>query len=99
MSLSQRELLIEQIQQLIVEKLQPRLPLAGIHARTPLFDGGLGLNSFAVVDLISQLEQRFQFQFREADFREENFRDMQTLAELIESYQPAGLVALKDSKS
>lgn len=85
------------MRQLIVEKLQPRLPSAGIHARTPLFDGGLGLNSFAVVDLISQLEQRFGFQFREADFREENFRDLQTLAGLIESYQSPGLTSPKES--
>ncbi len=92
------EPLIEQIRQLIVEKIEPRLSLAAIHAHTPLFAGGLGLNSFAVVDLISQLERRFQFQFREADFREECFRDLQTLAELVSSYQPTTVATLAETR-
>ncbi|HET6425332.1 MAG TPA: acyl carrier protein [Planctomycetaceae bacterium] len=94
---ARRDWLIEQMRQLLVEKLEVRVPVTEIHARTPLFQGGLGLNSFAVVDLISQLEQRFQFQFREADFREEHFRDLQSLADLLESYHPAGLMALKEA--
>ncbi len=49
------------------------------------------LNSFAVVELIGLLEQRFHFEFQESDFREETFRDLQALAELIHRYQAAGL--------
>ena len=86
-SVSHLEPLIEQIRQLLVEKIEPRLARARIQPHTPLFAGGLGLNSFAVVDLIGQLEQRFHFQFREADFREECFRDLHALATLIDSYQ------------
>jgi acyl carrier protein len=87
--LSRLDQLVDGIRQVIVEKLAPSLPASRIQPRTPLFAGGLELNSFAVVDLIGQLEQRFDFQFREADFREECFRDLQSLAAVIDSYLPA----------
>lgn len=88
--MSHLELIIEQIRQLMLAKLAVRIPPEQFQARTPLFAGGLELNSFAVVELIGLLEQRFQFQFQESDFREESFRDLQSLAELINRYQPAG---------
>lgn len=83
------EPIVTQIRQFIVDRLQPQCPLADFHATTPLFAGGLELNSFAVVELIGLLEQHFQFEFREADFREECFRDVQTLAALVDSFHPA----------
>ncbi|MDP1796418.1 MAG: acyl carrier protein [Planctomycetaceae bacterium] len=93
------EPLIEQVRQLIVEKLAVRMPAASIHARTPLFAGGLELNSFAVVELIGLLEQRFQFQFQESDFREESFRDLQSLAELIYRTRPTEPTPLASQSS
>jgi len=87
---SHLEPIIEQVRQLMLDKLAVRIPPAQFQARTPLFAGGLELNSFAVVELIGLLEQRFQFQFQESDFREESFRDLHSLAELINRYQPTG---------
>ena len=70
--------------ELILANLDVRPPRGGIDANTPLFDGGLGLDSFGVVELISALEADFAVQFRESDFREENFRDVGALANLVE---------------
>ncbi len=79
--------IVEQVRQLMLEKLSMRIPRDQFQATTPLFAGGLELNSFAVVELIGLLENRFDFQFQEADFREETFRDVQSLAKLIDRYQ------------
>ncbi len=94
------EALTRQIRQLIIDRLQPQIPLTEFHATTPLFARGLELNSFAVVELIGLLEQQFHFQFQEADFREESFRDVQTLAALVSSYlpteQPSSSLSVRD---
>jgi acyl carrier protein len=60
--------------------------LSTLSAQTPLFKGGLELDSFAIVELISHLESRLAFEFREADFREEHFRTVGSLGELIGRY-------------
>lgn len=80
------EQIANDVRQLILEKLSVRIAPARFDAHTPLFAGGLELNSFAVVELIGLLEQRFQFQFQESDFREESFRDVQSLSALIQRY-------------
>jgi acyl carrier protein len=53
---------------------------------TMLFKGGLELDSFAIVELISQLEMKFSFEFQESDFREEHFRSLGSLSDLIARY-------------
>jgi acyl carrier protein len=56
---------------------------------TPLFDGGLQLDSFAVVDLVCRIEDRFGFQLSDTDFSPENFVDIQTLGKVVASYVAA----------
>lgn len=51
-----------------------------------MFKGGLGLDSFNIVTLISELEAKFRFEFREADFLEEHFRTIGTLGGLVDRY-------------
>lgn len=74
---------VERLKLLVVEKLDIRLAAHEISATTPLFEGGMGLDSFAVVELISLVEQHFDFQFSEKDLRPESFTDLRTLAALI----------------
>jgi acyl carrier protein len=57
---------------------------------TKLFDGGLQLDSFATVELISQIEEHYDFEFSDEDFLPENFVDLSTLCALVETYVMAG---------
>ncbi len=54
-----------------------------------LFDDGLGMDSFAVVDLIMGVERDFGVQFREEDFVVENFANIRAIMALVERSQPA----------
>ena len=53
---------------------------------TPFFEGGLDLDSFAVVDLVSRIESHFGFHLEDGDFRPENFNDIATLASVVGRY-------------
>jgi acyl carrier protein len=53
---------------------------------TLLFAGGLDLDSFGIVELISELERQFAFEFQEEDFSEAHFRTVGTLADLVAHY-------------
>lgn len=56
---------------------------------TPFFEGGLELDSFAVVDLVSRIESHFGFHLDDADFKPENFTDIATLAGVVARYTAA----------
>ena len=72
-------------------KLDIRLPADRIEETTSLFDGGLGLDSFAIVELIGLVEQSFAFEFAESDLRPESFTDVITLGRVIaNSTEPRG---------
>ena len=57
-----------------------------VNAGTSLFEGGLDLDSFAVVDLVSRIESHFAIHLSDDDFRPENFADIRTLAGVIATY-------------
>ncbi|SMY09268.1 acyl carrier protein [Flavimaricola marinus] len=57
--------------------------------KTAVFEGGLELDSFAVVDLITKVEARFDIQLSDDDFSMENFADLETLAGVIDRYVAA----------
>jgi acyl carrier protein len=63
-----------------------KVDLAGFGALTPVFEGGLELDSFAVVDLITRVETHFGIQLSDDDFRPENFTDLRTLGVLVQGY-------------
>lgn len=72
---------------LIVREL--KIDAAQVAPALPFFEGGLELDSFAVVDLVSRIEAHFGFQLADADFRPENFVDVQTLGGVIARYVAA----------
>ncbi len=69
---------------LIVQEL--RIDASRVRPETPLFEKGLELDSFAVVDLVSRIEARFGFQLTDEDFTPENFADISTLSRVIAGY-------------
>jgi len=72
--------IVARLKELLVTRLEVRLAPELIRPETPLFDGGLALDSFAIVELISLVEASFDFQFSENDLRPETFANLRTLA-------------------
>lgn len=66
-----------------------KLGSTAIAPDTPIFENGLDLDSFAVVDLVSRIESHFGFQLGDEDFMPENFVDVQTLATVVARYVAA----------
>lgn len=73
---------------LIVAEL--KIDAARVRPDTPLFAGGLELDSFAVVDLVGKMEARFGFHLSDTDFAPENFADVQTLGRVVAAYVTKG---------
>ena len=61
-------------------------PEDGFRPDTRLFDDGLQLDSFATVELISRIEEEYDFEFSDEDFIPENFVDLSTICALVETY-------------
>lgn len=63
-----------------------KIDASTFNADTPIFEGGLELDSFAVVDLVTRIENHFGIQLSDDDFRPENFADFKTLGGVVEGY-------------
>ncbi len=75
--------IIEILKNIIAEKIKPDLETQNLEATSPLLDGGLGLDSIMVVDLIVAVEHRFAFHFAEDDLSLDSFASLDALARVI----------------
>ena len=66
-----------------------KVDAADVNPETPLFEGGLDLDSFAVVEMVTKIETHFGIQVSDADFLPENFTNVKTLADVVLKYLPA----------
>lgn len=66
-----------------------RMEASKIGPDTPLFEGGLELDSFATVELIGILEERHGIHFTDADFHPDTFKTVGTLANVVAKYTDA----------
>ncbi len=55
-----------------------------------LLDDDLGIDSVGLMELITAVEERFDFEFLESDLTSANFRTVKTLARVIVERAPAG---------
>jgi acyl carrier protein len=83
--------IVKHLRGIIADELDVHLDLDGVDADTPLFEGGIGLDSFAVVELISVVESRFGFEFSSDDLRPDHFQNLAALARLVASKAERGL--------
>ncbi len=74
--------IIDRLRHLFIE-LDVSFDADRIEDTTFLFEGGLGLDSFAVVELITLIERDFSFEFPEADLIPESFQDLRTIGAVI----------------
>jgi len=81
------------LQSIIAEKIKPGLEIRNIEATSPLLEGGLGLDSIMVVDLIVATEQQFAFNFAEDDLSLDSFASLEALARVIARHVTTPLAA------
>ena len=67
----------------LIAELQPGIAPESVQEDVPLVEGGLDLDSVAVIELITDMERRLGFEFLETDLRMRTFRSLTTLAEVI----------------
>ncbi len=68
---------------LIAGELDANLTVAEIGEESSLFEDGLGLDSVAIVEFITILEDRFQVQFSDLDLTRDMFRNISTIADFV----------------
>ncbi len=75
--------IVSQTKKIIAEDLDVNLKLDEIGEEDSLFEDGLGLDSIAIVELITLLEERFGFQFSDENLTKEMFSSISTLSDFI----------------
>lgn len=78
------ETTIDRLKHLIANELDVNIQLAEIGPDVPLLEDGLGLDSIAVVELITLIEEKFAVQFSEDDLNMDAFATIRTLSQWIE---------------
>ena len=74
---------VDQIKSLIADELDANLTVTEIGEESSLFEDGLGLDSVAIVEFITILEDRFKVQFSDMDLTKETFRNISTIADFV----------------
>ena len=79
------ECTIDRLRNLIADKLDVNIGYDDIGPDVALLEGGLKLDSLAIVELITQIEGTFGFEFAEGDLNMDVFASLRRLAELIDA--------------
>jgi len=82
------ETVIEQLKTIIADQLDANIERAEITREIPLLEDGLGLDSIMLVELISLVEETFDFQFDEDELDMAIFTNLDTLATFVVTKQP-----------
>ena len=77
----------EQLRQIITTHLDVEVSIDDISAETQLMGEGLALDSIAIIELITSVEDTFNVQLSEDDLDMEKFSTINSLAQLIASKQ------------
>jgi acyl carrier protein len=73
----------QQLKKIIANDLDVNIDEKTIVDDIGLLEGGLGLDSIAVMELISILEQTFGFEFSDDDLNMDAFQTLTTLSEFV----------------
>lgn len=79
------EKLVNQLKVIIADELDVNLKAEAIDENASLFEDGLGLDSIAIVELISLIEKKFGLQFADTELNPEAFSNLKVLASAIDS--------------
>jgi len=76
---------ISRVQTIIADQLDVNISQAEIDPDLNLFEEGLGLDSIAIVELVTLVEENFDLKFDEDDLDMEAFQNVRTLATHIQN--------------
>jgi acyl carrier protein len=88
---NREERIVDELKKLI-EELDVNVTASEVDPDASLFEGGLAIDSIAIVELISAVERRFALQFTDQDLVVSSFSSIRTLARLIAAKPGAKLV-------
>lgn len=77
-----------QIKQAIVRSLRLPMPWEDIGDATPLFEGGLGLDSIDVLELVLEIERSFGVVIRDEQTGMQALRSVDSIAEFVRAHSP-----------
>ena len=78
-----REQLLEELKQQIIEQLNLQVQPADIVASDPLFNEGLGLDSIDALELIVLMQQKYRIKLANAEDGPKIFQSVDTMADFI----------------
>ena len=78
---------VDRLRHLVAEKMDLSIRLEDIDPDAELMDGGLMLDSLALVKLIALSEREFQIEFGEDDLLMESFASLRALAGVIAGHR------------
>ena len=81
--------MIEKLKKIIVEQLDVNLSYQEFDQTTPLFEGGLAMDSIVFTEFIVLLEQSFSIEFDDEQLAVENFFNLEKIAETIDAHRVA----------
>lgn len=82
-----REQLVEELKQAIIEQLNLQVKPEDIVAGDPLFNEGLGLDSIDALELIVLMQQRYRIKLANAEEGPKVFQSIDTMADYIMAHQ------------
>jgi acyl carrier protein len=77
------DIFMNQLKEIIANKLDVNLKLDEIAENVSLYEDGLGLDSIAIVDLIVSIEQGFSISIQDEELNADLFKNLTTLADFI----------------
>ncbi len=76
-------IITKQLKQIIANDLDVNIEMSSILDDVSLLEDGLGLDSIAVMEFISIIEAKFDFQFLDDELSMEPFQNLKTLSEFV----------------
>ena len=76
--------ILEQVTHIIATQLDVKIKKEVIRPDSILMEDGLGLDSIAIIELVTLIEEHFSIKFREQDLSLETFRTVSSLAAFVE---------------
>lgn len=73
----------DRLKHIIAEQLDAKISLHDIEDDRPLLQGGLGLDSVAVMGLITLIEENFGFEFADDELNLKPFQNIHTLTDFV----------------
>lgn len=79
----------ERLKHIIANDLDVNVSEDSIQEDDSLLEGGVGLDSVAVMEFISIIEEKFDFEFSDDELSMEPFQSLNTLGAFVASKMPA----------